>query len=693
VSTAFDFESVAHAALAQANDLLQRWFPAGKFRGQEFVVGDLSGAAGESLSINIRTGRWADFSTDDRGGDLISLFAAMHRINQIEAAKQLSDILGGVSQITPRTAQVTSIRSRESVEWDGIFPIPSNAPPPPTRHPEHGAPKHVAHYRDTEGNIIAFVYRCEPEKGKQVVPLTYCRNTKTGEESWRWQSLPKPRSLYRAELLHQFPDAPILLVEGEPKCDLANETLPDNWIALSWPNGAASWKYVQWAMLSNRDVTIWPDADKPGREAAAHIAEQLPHYGARPTVLTPPDGVPEGWDVGDAVRDGWDADRLLAFIAPQKLPKRALWYSDEAWVEADIPPREWLAKGYIERGCVTVVAGAGAVGKSMLLKAWSVAAILGVGYHRFNPCKPMRVLSYNVEDDLREERRRLSATVRQFNCKPADLVPNLRTVGPNDIGTLIERDAMTGRVKLTDAMVDLLAHIEEFKPDIVMLDPMVELHTSDENDNTGLRAVVAQLRGLAEHHKLAVILAHHVRKGAIVPGDPDGIRGAGAIVGAARVTFTVCPMSEEEAKNLGISIERRKFYFRLDGAKINHAPIEEAEWFRRDAYALDNGEDVAAAVPWIPPQDAISLDTIETIKAAISRGIDGEAYTFRAGTTRSIINLYRDNGISTAAGGKEMSAHLTNAGFEEVSYKRKNRVIAKGIRSPEGTPFGIEWEA
>jgi putative DNA primase/helicase len=320
----FDFASVAKLALSQAHDLLPRWFPAGKFLGREFVIGDLSGTPGESLSINTATGQWSDFSTDDRGGDLISLFAAMHRLKQLDAAKQLSAILGGAPDSAPLSARVTALRVPESPEWDGIFPIPDDAPPPPTHHPHHGKPAHVAKYRDVLGNVIALVYRCEPpDSRKQIVPLTYCRRV-DGRREWRWQSLPKPRSLYRVELLGQFPDARILLVEGEPKCDAVNALLPDSVIAMSWANGAKSWKHSNWAMLHGRDVTIWPDADATGLDAAQQIAAQLAHHGAKVTVLTPPSAVADGWDVGDAIKDGWDRERIMAFIdaAPKNAPPK-----------------------------------------------------------------------------------------------------------------------------------------------------------------------------------------------------------------------------------------------------------------------------------------------------------------------------------------------------------------------------------
>lgn len=47
-----------------------------------------------SFSINRRTGRWAEFATGDKGGDLISLAAYLTGQRQIDAAKELAAMLG-----------------------------------------------------------------------------------------------------------------------------------------------------------------------------------------------------------------------------------------------------------------------------------------------------------------------------------------------------------------------------------------------------------------------------------------------------------------------------------------------------------------------------------------------------------------------------------------------------------------------
>jgi hypothetical protein len=47
-----------------------------------------------SFKINIRTGRWADFATCDKGGDPVSLVAYLEGVSQGEAARLLGRMIG-----------------------------------------------------------------------------------------------------------------------------------------------------------------------------------------------------------------------------------------------------------------------------------------------------------------------------------------------------------------------------------------------------------------------------------------------------------------------------------------------------------------------------------------------------------------------------------------------------------------------
>jgi hypothetical protein len=109
---------------------------------------------------------------------------------------------------------------------------------------------------------------------------------------------------------------------------------------------------------------------------------------------------------------------------------------------------------------------------------------------------------------------------------------------------------------------------------IVALDPFVKLHSLNENDSGDMNFVCDLLVRLAVEHKIAVDIPHHVHKGQVTPGDADAGRGSSGIRDAGRLTYTLTPMSVDEAKLLGVETEDRFSYVRLDSAKVNIAPRE-----------------------------------------------------------------------------------------------------------------------
>ncbi len=91
-----NFELVNSAALALLPSLLAQLLPSGRIQGQEYVALNPKRADQRlgSFSVNLRTGRWADFATGEKGGDPTSLAAYLGGIGQAEAARRLAAMLG-----------------------------------------------------------------------------------------------------------------------------------------------------------------------------------------------------------------------------------------------------------------------------------------------------------------------------------------------------------------------------------------------------------------------------------------------------------------------------------------------------------------------------------------------------------------------------------------------------------------------
>jgi hypothetical protein len=92
-----DYAGINRAARANAEAVCRRLLPKGVRVGSEWVCGDLSGAKGQSLRVELTgsgAGRWIDFSTGDRGGDFVSLAAAVKKMPHADAARGLAQMLG-----------------------------------------------------------------------------------------------------------------------------------------------------------------------------------------------------------------------------------------------------------------------------------------------------------------------------------------------------------------------------------------------------------------------------------------------------------------------------------------------------------------------------------------------------------------------------------------------------------------------
>lgn len=338
-----DFDRINAAALPSLLELCQRWLPGGAREGGEYKAGSLAGEKGRSLSINLRTGVWRDFAADTGGSDPVSLLAAVRGGSMADAARELDQELsaGGVQA---RPAPLTPT-NRE--DWEPMAHAPRDAPECERRHFKFGNPAHAWEYRDTAGNLVGYVCRFDVEGRKEVLPITWCRHV-SGREAWRWKSFLKQRPLYGLPRLAATPGATVLLVEGEKCADAAQTVLPSA-VVLSWPGGCKAVRFADWDALAGRRVVVWPDADQPGRKAGETIAAALEGIASACTVLRV-EG-PEGWDVADAIAEGWDAARIREFIkaggAPEKIGAKE--FNTPVYDEPNEPPADYLTEEPIVR--------------------------------------------------------------------------------------------------------------------------------------------------------------------------------------------------------------------------------------------------------------------------------------------------------------------------------------------------------
>jgi AAA domain-containing protein len=558
------------------------------------------------------------------------------------------------------------------------------------RPPPNGADTDTVYdYCDASGKLLFQVIRGRPKTFRQRRP--------DGAGGWIWKLDGVERVLYRLpELIAADPAQPVFIPEGEKDVDALRSR---GLIATCNPGGAGKWLDTFSPYLRGRYVVILPDNDETGRDHAADVARRLRPHAASVRVLPLPN-LPAKGDVSDWFAAGGTAELLLDLLTEAEdepacqAPGAPLWTDDDGWTEAELPRRPWIVPGYALRGSVTLLCGPPSALKSSLVLGWAVAVALKRKWGNFNPTEAGSVIVYNVEDNALEQRRRLSAVLRQFDATSADIRGKVIRVGPISMGALLDRDE-SGALVFTPAMQKLDELIAVRRPAMLIVDPLSELHTSDENDNTALRAVLAAFRELAVRHDIAVIILHHSRKGTVTPGDPDAARGASAIIGAARVAMTLTGMAEDDARTFGLPTDHaaRSHFVRLDDAKSNYAPLREAQWFEKAGILLDNGEICAAAMPWTPPSAKVaSLMDLSALAAAIERGSPtGEPWAPKLwADPRSIRTLLVEHGFHGIEAQRATLAKLeSECGVTTAQYRRPSRHLAIGLRV-EGKP-AAEW--
>ena len=91
-----DFQEVKRLTRGYEEILLWRLLPQAQKKCHEYV--SLNPTRPDrhlgSFRINAHSFKWADFATGDRGGDIISLWAYIRQITQLQAAKEIMQILG-----------------------------------------------------------------------------------------------------------------------------------------------------------------------------------------------------------------------------------------------------------------------------------------------------------------------------------------------------------------------------------------------------------------------------------------------------------------------------------------------------------------------------------------------------------------------------------------------------------------------
>jgi hypothetical protein len=183
------------------------------------------------------------------------------------------------------------------------------------------------------------------------------------------------------------------------------------------------------------------------------------------------------------------------------------------------PQTQWLIEGLWSDQAVGILGGEPKCCKSFLALEVAVSVASGAACLRQFPVRRTgRVLLFPAEDSLAVVRQRLegiaSAAQVGFPSLPVEVItaPSLRL------------DTAVDRQRLADT-------VQNLKPILLILDPLIRLHRVDENDASQIAALLSYLRELQRQFQLAVLLVHHARKDSHSSRPGQALRGSSELHG------------------------------------------------------------------------------------------------------------------------------------------------------------------
>ena len=299
-----------------------------------------------------------------------------------------------------------------------------------------------------------------------------------------------------------------------------------------------------------------------------------------------------------------------------------------------IPPREWLYGVLMLRRYLTVIVAPGGVGKTALAVGIGLSLASGRNLIGDHIHAQANVLFCGLEDPEDEFDRRVAAFMTQQNMDETELYGRVFYVNGRARRLVIASLDRHGSQIVYPDKDPLIAEINTNNIGAVFVDPFVNSHELDENDNPQINAAARAWAEIGEQTGCSIVLVHHTRKGATA-GDIDASRGASALVNAARVGLTMTAMTKEEAAQYSINLDERRRYVRLDDGKSNLSPpSDRARWFYLASVNLENGspqypngDSVQAITQWSPPDlfdqhlPATINACLDTIASGFSNGV------------------------------------------------------------------------
>jgi len=484
------------AGLTSACEQFVAWlFPNAIVTPRNARVGNIHGSPGTSLVIETRgtkRGVWADFADPSaKGGNLIDLYMAARGLSFPQALQELADWVGHGSRPEISYAREQAVRKLKKVERD------------------LGPQKGEWHYTDAEGSIVATVYRFEPEPGaKEFLPWDAIR---------RRYGNPDVRPLYNIPGILRSPS--VVFVEGEK----AAQALIDKGIEATCVMGGSNSPLdrTDLAPLTGKRVTIWPDADEPGRKFAASLAQALKDIAASIEFVEPPADAPKGWDAADTDEPGRYLGEAVAPTAQQLAPLPLEWAGEAKPVIDGF----WLIDDWLPSSGIAAVYGHPGSGKSFL--ALHMAAHIASGTPWAGRHVERGLVVYVVAEGATGFRNRMYAMRENGEIAPDAPLAY--------IATPIDMQAESGDVQALIDTIRVATDAKGIKPAMIVLDTLSKTFGAGKENTDDMVNYVNNCQRVASAFTCLTLVVHHRPK----DQESRDLRGHSSLRGNVDTTILV----------------------------------------------------------------------------------------------------------------------------------------------------------
>ena len=206
------------------------------------------------------------------------------------------------------------------------------------------------------------------------------------------------------------------------------------------------------------------------------------------------------------------------------------------WGEVLPEPTQWIIEGLIPESSCLVLGAEQKTGKTWITIEMALAlALAGQVLDRWKATRKGKTLFYSPEGSGGGEISRDAFYNRlKRMCWGAGLGRDGDPLDLGDAPNLIRR--YPGRLDVLDdqSLADLAATILEFKPDLLVLDPLISCYRGvNENDNSEIQEALDRIRDLRPLNPgMSILVAHHHNKAGADQKNPwNSLRGASALAG------------------------------------------------------------------------------------------------------------------------------------------------------------------